>query len=215
MNRARRQAGFSLIEVTASIAILSLVMVSLTQLGSTTTNAYDTSSGRTERELEAQRALEQVVGILTAAGSTTFNPPIDGVALGTTDLRYNVITSMVGGVPNWSNTHRLVLQLEPGELDNGVDDDGDGLADERQLVSILDEGELNQRARILVKGVSELGLGELANGVDDDGDGVIDEAGFSMHQTGDLLFIELALDGRTSDTDQFTVEAETRTAVRN
>ena len=214
LNPEGRRGGFSLVEITASIAILSLVMISLTQLGSTTTSAYDTSAARTERELEAQRTIEQVVATLTAAGAATFVPDMTD-EFGTTDLQYNVITSMAGGVAAWSNNHRLVLQLEPGELDNGVDDDQDGLIDERQLVSILDEGEVNQRARILVKGVAELGVGELANGVDDDGDGIVDEAGFCMRRVGDLLFLELALQGQIGEEDVFVVEAETRTAVRN
>ena len=212
LNSAR--GGFSLIEVLISITILAILLTSVTQVGSQTSAAYDTSAARLERELEAQRALENIVAALTAASSSTFVPDPVG-ELGTDDLTYRTIESMAGAVTTWSDDNRIVLQLEPGELDNGVDDDLDGLTDERQVVLILEEGQANQRARVLIKGVAEVGVGAGMNLADDDGDGVVDESGFCIRRENGVLFVELAVQGRVGDAPVFTVEAETRTALRN
>jgi prepilin-type N-terminal cleavage/methylation domain-containing protein len=188
-----RRAAFTLIELLVSMAVLALVISAMGMVQIRTQQASKVTLTRTLSEMAAQRALDRIVGELTGVGrSLIFPDPVSN--LGTSALTYQHPTGVnAAGVVQWDTPCRLELQLEPGEMDNGIDDDGDGLVDERRLVLTKNFGTANARAIVLCSGIPELLEGETANGLDDNGNGLIDEPGFCVQRVGDLLTIHLTV----------------------
>ena len=116
---------------------------------------------------------------------------------------------------DWSNQHRLAFEYDTGEVDDGVDNDGDGLADEGNLVLRRNDGLANEVRIVLCRGVAELFEGELANGIDDNGNGVVDEAGFNVHRVGDVLTIRLTVQDALGQGVILTRSLETSSRLRN
>lgn len=214
LTRRGPRAGFTMIEMLFTVSILGVVLIAVGEMGSRSSDAFDTSSTHTLREQEVQRALERVVTELTGAASTTFLPDPSS-EFGASDLSFRRPTSLLGGTITWSAPSRLVLSYEPGETNDGLDEDGDGLADEMRLELVVDEGEPNERRVTLLDGIAELGEGESANLADDDGDGVIDEPGFCVWLDNDVLLVQITALGRVGEQDIFTVTRRTRTELRN
>lgn len=234
MNRtaASARAGFSLTEAMIVLSMVSIVLLASTEVSRGASDAFDAAARRTERELEAQRALESVVVTLTGAAVglpgllVPEMPPQGAVDLsgnmngefGASDVYFERVTAFdpATGQITAAERQQLSLRLEVGEVANGVDDDGDGLVDESELVLVVSPGAASERQHVLVRGVAPMGQGELANALDDDGDGVIDEPGFCIQRTGDLFTVQLSLQGRLQGADApFTVDATTRTSLRN
>jgi len=188
-----RRAAFTLIELLVSMAVLALVISAMGMVQIRTQQASKVTLTKTLSEMAAQRALDRIVGELTGVGrSLIFPDPVSN--LGTSALTYQHPTGVnAAGVVQWDTPCRLELQLEPGEMDNGIDDDGDGLVDERRLVLTKNFGTANARAIVLCSGIPELLEGETANGLDDNGNGLIDEPGFCVQRVGDLLTIHLTV----------------------
>jgi hypothetical protein len=176
-----------------SVAVLALVMavMALVQIRSQATSKE--TLGKTISEMRARRALDRVVAELTGVAHS-FLIPDPTSNLGTSTLTYQHPTGVdaVGNV-TWDVPSRLELQLSPGEVDNGVDDDSDGLVDERRLVLTRNYGTLNAQSVVLCSGVPRYLQGEVPNGLDDNGNGLVDEPGFNVFRVGDLLTIRLTV----------------------
>jgi hypothetical protein len=235
LNRAGRRSrrGSSLVETLLALSMLSLVIAAATRVGNKANDAYETSSARTELELRAQRALEDAARALVAASTgldawlVPSPPPADSSDLtsaaitgpfGVSDLFWERVTAFDGvtGAVTGAERQRLFARPESGDALNGVDDDGDGLVDEFELVLAADPGQPSERERVLVRGLASLGAGELANALDDDGDGVIDESGFCVRRRGDALVLQITLQEVVPGTSEpLLVEKQTAISLRN
>lgn len=193
-----RRAGFTLIEVILTVATLAMVFSAVGLFQSRSQDQTRTSLARDHAETLARRTIDRVAEELRGVGLTLLNPDPTS-ALGTSTITYQKPAGVNGsGAILWGNPSRLQLQLDPGESDDGLDEDGDGLVDERRLVLVRDVATPDEATVVLCNGLAELGDGELSNGLDDDGDGLVDEAGFAVRRVGDLLTIQvtaLAPDG--------------------
>jgi len=128
---------------------------------------------------------------------------------------YRVPVGVVGTTPVWSVPMLITLEYEVSEVNDGIDNDGDGLVDEGQVVLVRDVGAPNAVRTVLVRGVSELLQGEQANGADDNANGVVDERGFNIRRVGDLVSVRLSVEG-VDDGGNLTVRTvETSFKVRN
>lgn len=189
----RVRAAFTLIEMLISVTVLAFVLgvMALVQQRSQATSRA--TFGKTVSEMRARRALDRVVSELTgAAHSFIFPDPTSN--LGTSTLTYQHPTGVDGaGNVTWDVPSRLELQLAPGEVDNGIDDDSDGLIDERRLVLTRNFGTLNAQSVVLCNGIPRFLEGEVPNLLDDNGNGLIDEPGFNVSRVGDLLTIRLTV----------------------
>lgn len=214
-----RSAGFTILEFVIGMSLLSVGLLIAAESVGRAGNAYEQSTLKTRQESELGTAMGRIVEVLSGIDATILEPDPTS-PLGTSDLGYRTPTDLsVDGV-TFGPLNRLRLELEELELDNGVDDDGDGLIDEQALVLILDENGADRRT-VLATGLRALASGELPNGLDDDGDGLIDEPGFAVRREGDLLMIHLS--GQVESGGKplgegevpLDVNLETRIRVRN
>ena len=192
-NLHRSRGGFTLIEMLISVAILAFILGAMALVQTRSQATSKETMGKTMSEMRARRALDRVVAELTGVShSLLFPDPTSN--LGTSTLTYQHPTGVdaVGNV-TFDVPSRLELQLAPGEVDNGIDDDNDGLVDERRLVLTRNYGTLNAQSVVLCSGIPRYLEGEVANGLDDNGNGLVDEPGFNVFRVGDLLTIRLTV----------------------
>jgi hypothetical protein len=107
------------------------------------------------------------------------------------------------------------LELETGEQDNGLDDNGNGLVDEGVIVWTENPGLVDERRVIRSHWVREYLEGELPNGLDDNGNGLRDERGLCFSIEGDVLTIRITLERRDDDGRIHTKTVQTSVRVRN
>lgn len=204
------QTGLSLFELAIGTTLFAIGLLAAFGTVGRTTHAYEVSSARVTTESRLITALEAVQSVLEPAELATLVPDPTG-ALGTTDLLFKHVVFGSGD----EVSYRLHTRLEPGELPNGLDDDGDRLVDELELILVHDPAG-SAREQLLIGGVRALGAGELADLVDNDGDGLVDEPGFAIRREGDSLRIHLSVQGSVRREEQpFDVQLEGRVRLRN
>lgn len=207
-----RRAGFTLVEMAIAVALFLLLMSSAIVAARGGMEAFRSSQDLSDLETRARRALDRAVFELLAVGSSELAPNPTG-SFGTDALEYRQAVGLDGTAPVWGELRALALEPAEGELDDGVDNDGNGLVDDGELVLIRDVGGADQRI-VLCRGVRELAEGEAPNGADDNGNGVIDEAGFNVHRVGNVLFVRLSLE-EAVPTGSVVRTLETSIRIRN
>jgi type II secretory pathway pseudopilin PulG len=173
-----KRAGFTLVETliatTAAALLMGLVAVTVQRANGLFQEA-GTASGA---DTAVQRAVERIARELMQAdrGSLTFAPnPITGADT----LTYRRASAGAAGGVVLGPLQQLRWERSVGELDDGLDNDGDGLVDEGRVVLSTDIAGLGPDV-VLVEGVSERLEGEFADAVDNNGNGLIDERGLVM-----------------------------------
>ena len=129
-----------------------------------------------------------------------------------TELTYTRAVGWEGETTLTTAPRTLRLEMEPGEANNGADDDGDGLVDEGILVLIEDLGLPTEKRRVLARGLAEYAKGEVFNGVDDNGDGLVDEKGFAIERMGAALEVTVTLEQRPPGRDE-TIQRTLRSSI--
>lgn len=206
-----RSAGVTLIEVALSSALLGGVLGVAILVASVGSSAHGTASAGSGIDARANHLTERLIGELTQAGADTLFP--DPGAAGTSELTFQAVSGFAAGAVTWGPTTKIAFEYEEGEIDNGLDDDGDGLIDEGCVV--LTRWLAGNANRItLCNGVAELLEGETLDGDDDNGNGMDDERGFCIQRIGDVLVIRATLAG--IDRGQLMARsAETSLLMRN
>jgi len=214
-SQARRRGGFSLLELVVATAILSLVLGAMGIVQMRTRDASRIGAAREQLESLCRRTLDRVAEELQGVGHSLLFPD-PSTNLGTGSIMYQHPTSVSAtGVVTWDTPSRLALELDADELDNGVDDDGDGLIDERRLVLTRNVGGPNTVSTTICNGIPELGEGESANGLDDNGNGIVDEAGFNVRKVGDLLTIRLTVQAPSGTGQVSSCSLQTSVVLHN
>jgi hypothetical protein len=219
-NRTPRRAtgGFSLVELMIVATVFLVLVGAVTLTADANARAYQT--GMTVATLESQSAIavERVAAELRTAGLATLNPdPAPGV--GSDNLRYAKAVDYQSGAIVWTPKRFLRFEYEQGELDDGVDNNGNGLVDEGRLVITEDAGGPNERQWVLTHGVAEYLEGELDDGVDNNGNGLVDERGFCIERLdlpdAEAIRVRLTLVRRDAEGRVMTRTATTSVQVRN
>jgi type II secretory pathway pseudopilin PulG len=192
----QRRAAFTVIELCISITVLALLLSAVGMFQMRGQDAAHAIQIRSDLERRADRAMQRAARELTAVGLHSLAPdPV--TSFGTDTITFETPASVSAtGVITWSLPIRLALVMDQGEIDNGVDDDGDGLVDERRLVLTRNVGTASEKSTVVCHGVAARLEGETANGLDDNGNGLVDERGFSVQRIGDLLRLKLTLQAR-------------------
>ena len=130
-------------------------------------------------------------------------------------MTYHVPVGFAGGIILWGPDTQIVLEYDPNELDDGIDNDGDGLVDEGQVVWIENPGVPGERRVVLCRGVPEDLEGEIQNLLDDNGNGLIDERGFSLDVQGQVLTMRLTLQALDPAGRLLTKTVQSSVRIRN
>jgi len=211
----RARAGLTLLELAIAAVIVAMMFgaVAITVLRAD--GAYREAELGAEVERDSERALERVAReFMDAARTSVALTP--AAPLQSTSVSYRRATGWGGGALQLSPTRRVRFELDPGEIADRLDNDGDGLVDEGRVVLATDVAGAGTQA-VLVTDVAALTQGEVENGADDNGDGRIDEPGFfaEFDAATSTLFLSLTLATRADDGRVVTRAARLSVRIRN
>ncbi len=209
-----RKSGCTLLEMMVGLTLLTVllgIVIMTMQRGSA---AYRRSASNSSLDAKVNRALSRLARELVDAGGASFAPD-PTPPLGSATLDFQRPVAWAGGAIVWGPTVRFVMELAPGEIDNGVDDNGNGLIDEGVLVRIENPGLVNEQRSSLSRGVSEYLEGETGDGTDENGNGLVDEGGLSFSRSDGSLQIRLSLERIGPDGELMVRTLETSVALRN
>ena len=181
--------GFTLVESLFALTLFVVLILVVAHASVRASDAYEEGSDREELETTTHRLLDRITEELETAGGGVLLQALPQLAASTVTFQEPI--GFAGGDIQWGPAMTVGLELEPGELDDGVDNDGDGFADEGRVVWTESPGQATERRVVLGNAVSEYLQGELANGADDNGNGLLDERGLSFAAQDDVLIIRI------------------------
>lgn len=209
-----RRAGYTMLELMVGLVLGVSMLASLGLTTSMAMGTYKESQANEEIDALIHRTLDVLARDFEEAGRGGLTPDPSG-PLGADGLTYRKSLGYAGGTVVWSNLMRVDLELEPGEIDDGIDNNGNGLADERMVVWRENPGQPNERRVVRCHFVSELLEGEVVDGDDDNGNGLTDESGLSFSVQGDVLTIRMTLERNGPAGRLITRTARTSVRLRN
>ena len=207
-----RRRGMTLLEVMISLTVFATAMAGVIMSLGMGGKAYTQSAIHNRLYGKAGRTMQRLVRELGPAASASIQP---GDPDGGAQIQFQPVVDSAGGVPVVGEVTRFFLELDPREIDNGVDDDGDGLVDEQVLVRVTDPLGPTEKRVLLLRDVRELLEGETDDGIDNNGNGLADEPGVSFDLDGDLLTIRLTVEAVLEGGRVVTESLETSMTLRN
>lgn len=210
----RSRAGMTLLEAIIAASMTALVLGSIggAALSGQRTTAQNLAAA--ELETRARGVVDRIAEELISARTTGLSPN-PATPFGNSNLTFQKDIGYAAGAAVFGLNQRIRFRMEPGETNNGVDDDRDGLVDEGMVEFTRDVGAGTQRSVIWVRGVREYLARENPNAVDDNANGLIDEQGLSFSITGRILTIRLTVQGVGSEGRILTRTVETSVRLRN
>lgn len=197
MKPTRTNGGFTAVEAVISVLLLSLILGGLFMAIDRGMGLFRQSTANQEADGRLERAIDRISREVFGASRASLGPdlttlPGDPVAW-SEQLDFRPATGWDGTTVTLGALQRIQLRIAQGEVDNGIDDDGDGLADEHEVVLVRDLGLGSELTVVLVRDVAELLEGETQNGLDDNGNGLEDERGMVFDVDGDTLNLRLTV----------------------
>jgi len=206
--------GFTLIEVLISSALFSLVAGSIAMLSLRSNSAVMSTTLQSGVDNDCRRALDRVALELTSSGTSVLTPP-PSVPFGTDSLTFRQGIGANAGVIVWGPQARFAFEYETGEIDDGIDNNQNGLIDEGQLVLTRNPGLVSAQRIVLCHDLREYAPGETANGLDDNGDGVRDERGFNAVLVGTVLTLRMTIERVTPGQPAYVRNLQTSVKLWN
>jgi len=209
------RSGLTLVEVMLACALLTVALGSLTLLGTRSADALGTAGIQGELDARLRRTMARIGDELLSSGLGVVTPAATKPA-GSDTLTYRKSEGAVNGAIHWGATQRLEFEYEQGELDDGLDNNGNGLVDEGVVSWTVNAGQPGELPVILCHDVREYAAGETPNNVDDNGNGLVDERGFSFERIdGTTLRARLTLERLDSRRRLLSRTLETTLQPRN
>jgi len=210
-----RTAGHSLIEMMVSLGILAIVGGTLALVGLSSKDAFRTESARTLVDGQAREVISRLTRELRGSSADSISALPESPAWDTNLIFDQPSTiNLLSGAINWRIV-RLELRYEDGELNDGLDNNGNGLVDEGQVVMLRNWAAADEITAVLAHGVREYAEGETLNGLDDNGNGLVDERGLSFERSDETVSVRLTLEGVDPDARVLVRSAETSVLLRN
>jgi len=186
------RGGFTLLESLISLTLLAILFLAVARTSQTASDAFDEGSIQQNLDVQAHRAVERIATLLELAELSTLTPA-PTVPLGASDLRFREPLDFAGGSVQWGAYQRLAFELDPGETEDGTDENGDGLVDEGRVLWTQDIGAPGERTVVLCTNVASYLEGEQGNNDDDNGNALVDERGLAFELDGPVLHVHLTL----------------------
>lgn len=209
-----RESGYSLLELAMAAVILTIMLGSLALLGGSSAGALSAGTSQAELDAQLRRTIARIGDELLPSGLSAITPAALAPE-GAAELSYRKSGGPVGGQNSWVDPRRFAFGYETGELDDGLDNNGNGLVDEGVVTWTIDAGLASEHAVVLCHGVRELDWREEDNDLDDDGDGLVDERGFAVQRVGNVLRLGLTLERRDAQGYSIVRSLETTVQPRN
>ena len=189
IRRRSGEHGFTLVESLFALTLFVVLILVVAHASVRASDAYEEGSDREQLDTSTHRLLDRIVEELETAGEGVLLQALPQLAASA--LAFQEPIGFPGGDILWGPVTNIALELEPGELDDGADNDGDGLVDEGRVVWTESPGLATERSVVLGNAVSEYLQGEVANAADDNGNGLLDERGLSFAAQDDVLIIRI------------------------
>jgi len=213
-NHRVRRAGFTLVEMAIVISLVGAIMGSVFAVLHTSGNACQVSSTEGRLGTLANEVMDQIKERLRASSLAAIVPALQP-PFSSPSIDFQATTGFSGGAPTWGATERIAWQLRPGEVNDGVDNDRDGLVDDGRIVWTQDVGLPTQHTSVWGEGASEYLEDEKSNGTDDNGNGLVDEAGLCFTVDGTSVVVRLTLQARAASGVILTRTVQERVFLRN
>ncbi|MFT7668976.1 MAG: prepilin-type N-terminal cleavage/methylation domain-containing protein [Planctomycetota bacterium] len=219
-SRLGARAGFTLIEVAISVTLIAIIAAFAGMVSKTGNSAYEGTSLTANLNSKVKLTLDRVALELQLAAKDTFFPTMEVGVTNTSSLVFQQLVDIQAGAPVYGGptvgqVMAIRLVMDVGEVDDGIDNNGDGLIDEKRLVLARDLGVETQMLVTICHDVSEMAEGEVAGGGDENGNGLIDEQGFDLQREGDVITIRLSIQRVSSSGVVLERTAETSLRLRN
>lgn len=214
LRSAHKRSGLSMVELMIAMTTMAVVLGAVALAALQGNNAFQTGHTVSTLEAQGQRALDRIVEELREAGRTGLVPDPQP-PFGSATLDYQNNLGWGGAAIVWDTPTRMAFELMAGELDDGIDNNGNGLIDEGSVVWRRDPGQPGEQRVVFCNYVREYLAGELPNGLDDNGNGLIDELGLSFSANGDTITVRLTLERLDEEGHLITRTVETAVTLRN
>ena len=216
-----RSHGFTLVEMLIGATVLAMLVGSMGAVVLSSRGVYEQGLTSAALEARARRTVARIAHELTGAQSASLalTPPSAPPAPeppNASTIQFRTCTGFAAGAMTLSSLTRIELRPEPGDPDDGIDNDNDGSIDEKQIVLVRNAGTGSQVESVICGGVRELLQGETANMADDNGNGLRDEGGLSFALVGNgTVTIRLTLEARDPHGQLVMQTVESSVHVRN
>lgn len=195
--RLRLRAGFTVLEVTITLALVSLVLVNVGMVMRTSTSAYQSGASLSDLDAQADRTMDRIAMALMSSSRDSVTP-LQESPTWTRDVEYQLNIGVEDGKPVWSDPERIEAVVQQG-----------------QVIWRQNPALVNERRVVWTNWVSSYLEGELPNGIDDNGNGLVDESGLAFSFQGRMVTIRLTLDREGPEGRRMTRTLETRVTLRN
>ncbi len=194
------RAGSTLLEVILAATLFVLIAASAVTVVDAAVQGYRTETVSAQLDSLARELLDEISEHLRGADLEAVTPPGVKAPASTSLVDFQRALGFQNDAVLWGPTERLAFEYDPGDPDNGADDDGDGLIDEGRVVWIENPGAAGERRAALCSWVREWLEGETpGNALDDNGNGLVDERGFCLDFAGSRATVRLSLERRDRD----------------
>lgn len=212
--RGSAAGGYTLVELAIAAALLTVALGTLALMGTSSAGALGEGACQAELDAHLRRTVARIGEELLPSGMAVILPdafPAEGAS----ELSYRKTGGPVNGRNTWAETHRFAFAYERGELDDGLDNNGNGLVDEGVVEWTIGVGQPGEQTVTLCHGVREFDSREEDNDVDDDGDGLVDERGLVFQRSGSVLRVSLTLERLDAQGRSIVRALETTVQPRN
>ncbi len=210
-----RRAGTTQVDLMIGLTLLGLMLGSIATASKSGTHLFQSGVVRSQLEAQSTRTIGKIRQELFVSSMDS----IAGIAQAPfwdDEITFDQPEDFSSGVGMLSERAvKFELRYEDGELDDGIDNDSDGLIDEGVVVMIRDAGGPDEQEVVICRNVREYLEGELPNGADDNGNGLIDEQGLCFDITGQTLTVRLTLENVDRLGNPITRTLQTSIWLRN
>jgi type II secretory pathway pseudopilin PulG len=203
-----------MIELMIAMVTMGVILGAVAIATQQGTDAYQTGRVVGALEAQAQRTVNRVLNELREAGRAGLVPdPLPPFGSQTLDFQLN--TGWVGTVVQWGTPTRVAFEMAPGEVDDGIDNNGNGVVDDGSVVWRSNPGQPDEQRIVWSNNVREFLEGEVPNGLDDNGNGLIDEGGLCFEANGNTVIVRLTLEQVDDNGGTITRTVESAITLRN
>ncbi len=196
-HRRRRNAGFTLLEMTMTLALLAVFAVKITSVIDTTTRTTEADIVKTSVDAQARQVLRQIGFAIMGSHPSSLDPQRPA-PLNQAGLKYQVNLGISDGEIVWSDPEEIALEEQRRQIYWSDNPDAD---DERRVV--------------WTRLVAPYLEGEIPNGMDDNGNGLIDEKGLSFSVANQAISMKLTLEREREGEEPLVSTVETVVTCRN